>query len=717
MLVSICIILFSVARILGANCPAPVPTGCSSCKEEIYNDRSVPIPYCESCNVGYTLNPVFEICDLNCNDSHIVGCTKCSGTQCTGCADVYTLVDGKCIPKECVINNKECNGMGHCEQIGTQLMYRCVCNDPLLNGASNCVECLGGYTLSGSTCNPWPCTGQYTERCSICKKDGSCYLCKEGFFSPDLDCGSPCPIGCDCDPSLNYVKCRACHDGFTLSFKTGLMLCEATTNCTAKPLCMWCDINNACLSCVSGQSNPKSDCSVPCANIRGCSDCSPVDPNICVQCIDSKTTADKCQPRCYPPPSAGSLFACAEVYDIYSSVVPYFSVALKNVRYSIHSYGFVACNKLGYINDLGVCICYNDPLRDPETACVECIFGYMLDRYTQRCLKDTLNSENTHCMVGNLQTNECYTCTDGYYDLASKCSFNCNIENCLRCTDDGKTCVVCVENTVSSNEGICVPTQLLSSHTDNNLTTDEKECDPRCGPPFVCAKGQSGKWICAHPRCVKTQGGEKQICGLKGTCTRAGACICDDPNSWEFCSTCKPGWTRSSTSSTCDIRDCFPSCSNGGVCTITADGESICRCPFNWDPATHCITCLPGYTGRNCNIPYCFINEDCGTGQTCISGKCNDDPCSSNNGLICNGHGTCTVNNNIRQCICNSGYDNETNCLTCTMKYSLNGDKCISKSTSMSPAMIAGLVIGSSILLIAVGLSIYFCVKIFIAKK
>lgn len=704
------LILFSTAGFLGASCPAPIPTGCLSCKEEMYNGENVPVPYCESCDTKYTLNPVFKICDLNCDNNHIVGCTTCSGATCTGCADVYILIDGKCIPIECVINNKECNGMGNCEQIGTQVMYHCVCNDPLLNGASNCAECLGGYTLSESTCNPRSCTGQYTRRCNTCNKDGSCYSCKKGFFNPYLDCGSPCPIGCDCDPSLNYVKCTSCHDGFTLSSETGLMLCKAVTNCTAKPLCVWCDANNACLSCISGQSNPKLDCSEPCANIRGCSDCSPTDPNICVQCTNGRTTADKCQPYCYPPPSAGSQFACAEVYDIYSSVVPYFSIALRNVRYSTHSYGFVACNKLGYINDLGICVCYNDPLRDPATACVECISGYMLDRYTQRCLKDTLNNKNTHCMTGDLQTNECYTCIDGYYGLSSMCSFKCDIENCISCADDGKTCTACVEDMVPSNDGICIPSQMLLAHIDDDSAMEGNTCNPDCGLPFACAKDKSGSWICAHPRCVKTHDGEKQICGLKGTCTRAGACICDDPNSWEFCSTCKPGWARSSLSSSCDTRDCFPACSNGGVCKII-DGEPVCQCLFKWNPATHCITCLPGYTGRNCNIPYCFINEDCSAGQICISGKCNDDPCSSNNGLICNGHGTCTINNNIHQCICASGYDSETNCLTCAMKYFLKDGNCVSKSTHVSPAMISGLVIGSGILLAAIGLSIYFCVK------
>lgn len=711
------LILSVMVGSLGATCPAPVPVGCLSCEEEKYADGNVPVPYCASCDTKYTLNPVFKICDLNCNNNHIIGCTACSGATCTACADVYTLVGGQCIPRECVANNKECSGRGTCKQVGTQLMYHCVCNDPLFSGASNCADCLGGYILSGDTCNPRPCVGRYTERCSMCNKDGSCYSCKKGFFSPYLDCGSPCPIGCDCDPALDYLKCISCYDGFALSAEPGLFLCEAVTNCTAKPMCMWCDASNTCLTCISGKSDPKSDCSVSCANIRGCLDCSPTDPNTCLQCVDSGTTAERCQPYCSPPPSAGSLSACAEIYDVYSGVLPYSAIALQNVRYSTHSPGFIACNKLGNATDSGLCACSNDPLRDPATACVECLPGYMLNRYTQRCLRDTLNNRDTHCLVGNLETDECYTCVDGYYGLADKCPFSCEIKGCLRCTDDGKRCVVCAQDMELSNEGLCVSPQVLSSQANKDPIAEEGICTPSCGLPFACAKDKSGSWVCAHPRCIKTQNGEKQICGLKGTCTRAGTCVCDDPNTWEFCSVCQPGWTRSSPSSNCDTRDCFPLCSNNGVCQIV-DGEPVCRCAFNWDPATHCITCLPGYTGRNCNIPYCFINEDCSEGQTCVSGKCNDDPCSSNNNLICNGHGTCAVKNNVHQCICKSGYDNETNCLTCTNGFYLKDDRCISNSSQpLSSSMIAGLSVGSVILLAAIALSIYFGVKMCPKKK
>ncbi|KAE8304742.1 High cysteine membrane protein Group 2 [Giardia duodenalis] len=711
MLIPSVLILFFIVRSSGTNCPAPVPIGCSLCEEETYKDAMVPVPYCKKCDAQYTLNPVFKICDLNCDNNHIIGCTTCSGSTCTGCADVYILLDGKCIPRECVADGKECSGRGTCTQIGSQLMYHCACSNPLFDEFSNCAECLGGYILSGDTCNPRPCTERYTERCSMCNKDGTCYSCKKGFFSPNLDCGSPCPIGCDCDPALNYLKCTSCHEGFSLSSETGLMTCKAVTNCTAKPACMWCDANNVCLTCVSGRSDPQSNCSVPCADIRGCSDCSPTDPNTCIQCIDSETTADRCRPYCFPPHSAGSLSVCAEIYDIYSAVLPYSVVSFYNVRYSTHSYGFIACNKLGNITDSGLCVCYNDPLRDPATTCVECLPGYMLNRYTQRCLKDTLNTKDTHCMVGDLEANQCYTCMDGYYGLAKKCPFECNIENCLRCTDDGQKCIACKQNFDPSTEGLCIPLRILSSCEDESSVTDEGVCTPSCGLPFTCAKEKSGSWACVHPRCVKIINGEKQVCGLKGTCTRAGSCICDDPHTWDFCSTCAPGWTRSSPSSTCDTQDCFPQCSNGGVCQIK-DGSPVCRCAFNWNPATQCVTCLPGYTGRNCNIPYCFINEDCEAGQTCVSGKCNDDPCSSNNNLVCNGHGTCTFHNNIRQCTCNPGYSNETNCLTCTKEYYLKNNRCVlGSSRVLSSSMIAGLSVGSIILLTAVALSIYFGVR------
>lgn len=115
-----------------------------------------------------------------------------------------------------------------------------------------------------------------------------------------------------------------------------------------------------------------------------------------------------------------------------------------------------------------------------------------------------------------------------------KCPFECNIENCLRCTDDGQKCIACKQNFDPSTEGLCIPLRILSSCEDESSVTDEGVCTPSCGLPFTCAKEKSGSWACVHPRCVKIINGEKQVCGLKGTCTRAGSCICDDPHTWDF---------------------------------------------------------------------------------------------------------------------------------------------------------------------------------------
>jgi len=173
-------------------------------------------------------------------------------------------------------------------------------------------------------------------------------------------------------------------------------------------------------------------------------------------------------------------------------------------------------------------------------------------------------------------------------------------------------------------------------------------CGPECTRDPDCRSGQ----VCQNQRCVeKPDPCQPSPCGPGAECsvTRTGNAICRCqagliPNP-DTISGCKPECTRDPDCSqgyVCQNQRCVekpdpcqPSpCGPGAECSVTRNGNAICRCQPGLIPNPDTIS--------GCK-PECVIDPDCSQGYVCQNQRCVEkpDPC---NPSPCGPGAVCTVN-------------------------------------------------------------------------
>ncbi|WP_437785513.1 calcium-binding EGF-like domain-containing protein [Sorangium sp. So ce1097] len=160
-------------------------------------------------------------------------------------------------------------------------------------------------------------------------------------------------------------------------------------------------------------------------------------------------------------------------------------------------------------------------------------------------------------------------------------------------------------------------------------------------------------------------------------CQNGSTCVNDAGG---YTCTCLPGYTGTNCEMEIDSDHCAPSpCQNGSTCVNDAGGYTC--------------TCLPGYTGTNCEteIDECASNPcvngtcldgvdfyqcECAPGWTGTDCDINIDECAGDPCL----HGTCTDGINGYTCACDPGYEGQ-NCDVdhddCNPNLCQNGGTCV----------------------------------------
>ena len=212
------------------------------------------------------------------------------------------------------------------------------------------------------------------------------------------------------------------------------------------------------------------------------------------------------------------------------------------------------------------------------------------------------------------------------------------------------------------------PNSQLCREDDYNFGTVEF-VGPRCDT--ICVKPTNTRVIVGDALDVYTMFQEKAPLSVVGCPENA----CYDCHPVTGDAQCVDGFLKSLNSRECDLNcgpctqdDCRP-CSRRGECVLR--GSPVCIC----DPRTRgtgCELLCPGITEVfNGIIPTlsgteCFGNGVCTDFAQC---ECLEDvegtprfiedckyECPVEDGVVCNGHGTCSLNNDGAYCECNAGW-------------------------------------------------------------
>eukprot|EP00759_Apiculatamorpha_spiralis_P009053 PhF_6_TR15919/c0_g1_i1/m.24618 len=288
----------------------------------------------------------------------------------------------------------------------------------------------------------------------------------------------------------------------------------------------------------------------------------------------------------------------------------------------------VPCSGHGVCDDgiqgNGSCTCYSSVSLGywRGVECADCDAGYYGLNCSGACPGGPLNMCSSHglCDAGTLGTGECTcdvkwkapycdNCVSGYY--GADCSKSCPEYNNVPCGGELR--------------GTC----------NGDVTTEEASC--------ICANGFTGP--ACQVSCPMTNG---RVCNLHGRCVAAtstfGSCTCDDTAAtghWSglTCQKCLKGYCGTTCDQVCPGGVTNP-CSRRGI-TEGCNQDGTC-------------TCRVGFGAPDCSVA-CPVGRD---------------------GLVCAGHGTCNYDGS---CVCSGNWDNNTGCAKCLSNYVSESTGCLSK--------------------------------------
>lgn len=147
--------------------------------------------------------------------------------------------------------------------------------------ATQCTQCVAGYTLSG---NPTMCKicGNAVPNCATCTKTGKCDVCKAGFRKTSAGFCQACTAVTPNCAACDAAGCTKCKPGFNLLASSNILyklfaaaagkVCKACSQ-TAGPNCVTCFPNGSCSKCKAGFYNIKNVCKTCAQAVPNCATC------------------------------------------------------------------------------------------------------------------------------------------------------------------------------------------------------------------------------------------------------------------------------------------------------------------------------------------------------------------------------------------------------------------------------------------------------------
>ncbi len=220
-----------------------------------------------------------------------------------------------------------------------------------------------------------------------------------------------------------------------------------------------------------------------------------------------------------------------------------------------------------------------------------------------------------------------------------------------------------------SNGGCTAPNECVSGECRAPCTLEGQGGTPpldesNCTTGYMCNSFGGGGFcskpakVCgSNPPIVCTANDACSVTDAGASCDPAandgfGVCICSEGFDGDLCAVCKPGFAGSACTIECPGKGTAKGvCAGNGVCDegLAGDGTCACAvgfapddcatCAINFDVATSCTDCLPGFFGALCDEP-CTVS--CVTNAVCDSGVAGSDTCVCTKGFA-NSMGTCDV--------------------------------------------------------------------------
>eukprot|EP01060_Flectonema_neradi_P037644 TRINITY_DN763_c0_g1_i3.p1 TRINITY_DN763_c0_g1~~TRINITY_DN763_c0_g1_i3.p1 ORF type:complete len:2503 (+),score=411.34 TRINITY_DN763_c0_g1_i3:95-7603(+) len=251
------------------------------------------------------------------------------------------------------------------------------------------------------------------------------------------------------------------------------------------------------------------------------------------------------------------------------------------------------------------CIC------DPNwtgSACDDCIgnfYGYNCDQLCPSSCKTQCYNKNerkrtgTGCVCPSNKARDsngtCSGCLPGYYAAVvdGDCDYKC-------------TC---------SAQGVCNAT----GYCDCQIGFYGPRCDLTCKSDCLGFFNGQCSW-------------SNNDCQPNTTCL--SSCVHGDCNGTNCL--CNYGWTGPNCDIECPKSKSGDPCFGNGICTYDAfNNRAQCVCNGNYDLTQSCSTCLPGWSGKECDLS-CL---GCSPSATCMDGVC-----------VCNSN-TCGPNCTLTSCL------------------------------------------------------------------
>ena len=284
---------------------------------------------------------------------------------------------------------------------------------------SDCAAIPGYY--NGANGGKNVCKKCVVESCVVCKGDGTCELCADGFFGPSCSlCHETCKT---CDGGNRADKCTSCKAGSALTYgstgNTGTCGAECVTG-TDTGKCQECGLiiegTRYCSKCSENKEYPQNGvCVRASARTSSCQNTN-IAGGICKTCENGYF---KMNGGCYKTNQYPGKAVCAQIESPVGT-----------------------CEKAadGYKLDTGVLVMCPEGCKECATniACNICKNGYVKLSETHICTKCDVS-----CKTCNTATTKCVDCAVGYYKAASEegictsCEHSSNgitgVTNCASC--------------------------------------------------------------------------------------------------------------------------------------------------------------------------------------------------------------------------------------------------------------------------------------------
>jgi len=435
------------------------------------------------------------------------------------------------------------------------------CKTCALDGT--CSVCKTGYYLDSGDCKT--CSSKSgNDNCVECANaDGTCTVCASGYYKLSGNTCSAIPSNCITGDAGNAGECAdaGCETGYGLE-GSGTSCTQCTANCDK------CDTtDNQCddNSCKEGYSKLGSgEAAGTCVEctVGNCDKCDAADPtNTCTLCKagyiknTAETACQECPSNCQ---------TCA--FDATADAT------------------------------IGTCsLCTEYAAADGDTPAVQ---GYVLNGNT--CYRCPTGCADTTCTYNtDTSKTECTTCATGYIENAdTKLCDKCETENCLDCElDSDSGSVVCVADQCESGYGqkadklcyacpaFCSTCSVPADATDDVLICDQCE-DAYVKNDKVCAKCPTNCNTCTNEQGTMTCSACKDGYALDSN----KACVkcpsnCDECTATGSlrCKTCATGYSLSEARDSC-------------VACATAAFDNCAECTNTVNGTANCTECATGYT-------------------------------------------------------------------------------------------------------------------------